>query len=153
MGPYWDRFMPLGGFWDLLGPKRGPMGPLEGLRGGPGRARGGAEGPSKVLLEGSWSLLVDLKTRFQPKRAPKKAPRGPQEGHQNHLNENTLKSEKSCSRLGGSVIFQSPGGPECPPNGSQIASGTSLDTETFKNLVQEGSERAPKAKKSSPREI
>ena len=50
--------------------------------------------------------------------------------------------------LGKIMVFDLPEGPKEAPSGSQIAYGTSFGLEIYKNLVREGSERAPRPKKS-----
>ena len=46
------------------------------------------------------------------------------------------------------MVFAFPEGPKEAPSGSQIAHGTSFGLEIYKNLLREGSERAPRPKKT-----
>ena len=47
------------------------------------------------------------------------------------------------------MVFDLPEGPKEAPSGSQIAYGTSFGLGIYKNLVREGSERAPRPRKSN----
>ena len=81
-GPSWAlpgwHFAPSGGFPGLdcflrrprKGTSEGARRPPEGPRRGPGVWK-------KVLQEGSWRLLADLKTRFKPKSTPREDPKRP----------------------------------------------------------------------------
>ena len=51
----------------------------------------------------------------------------------------------------GALFLGSDGGPEGPPNGLQIALVRGFGLKIYKILAREGSERAPRPKKSSKR--
>lgn len=135
LGGIFSASLSLGGLGENRRPPQGP--------------RGGPRGRKKVLQDGSWRLLADLKTRFQPKSAPKRAPRGLQDGSQNGLKSKKHKSVNVASRVGESVIFDPRRVPTRTPNGLQIAANINIGFKIYKHLVQEGSERARKAKTSS----
>ena len=80
---------------------------------------------------------------------PKRHPKGPQEGPQEGLKSKRAKSVNLASRVGGSVIFGSRGGPDEAPNGVKIASKVTIGLKIYTNRLEEGSERARKAKQSS----
>ena len=60
-------------------------------------------------------------------------------------------SANLASRVGGSVILGSREEPDEAPNGVKIASKGKIDMKFYKNLLEESSERAGRAKKVSPR--
>ena len=51
------------------------------------------------------------------------------------------------------MIFGSRGGPDEAPNGVEIASKVNIEMEFYKNRLGECSERARRAKKSSPKQV
>ena len=51
------------------------------------------------------------------------------------------------------MILGSRGRSDEEPNGVKIASKVKIEMEFYKNLLGEGSERARRAKKSSPRQV
>ena len=87
----------------------------EGARMPPEGPREGPRGRKKVLQEGAWRLLADLKTRFQRKCPPKRPPKGPQDGAPNGLKSKNEKSSKTLVFLMNFNVFAPPEGPNMGP--------------------------------------
>ena len=159
-------FRPSGGHFGLLGWPRGLLRPRRGLKRASGGFRGaleGLRGAKKVVsgdledfqgrkkvvqncLRSSWSSEATL---FQPKGPPRDPPRSPQEGSEMGLKLKTWESRKSLISIRKPHILAPERGPKWVPNRPRIASKMREGAESFKNRVQDCSERAPRAKKSS----
>ena len=149
LGPYGANFA----IWKGPGPFWGPRGVQKWLPKAFGEVLEGVRGRKKVVktrLGSSWSSEATL---FQPKWPPQGAPKSPPRGSQRGLKLKTRQSLKPLFFLGKTAVFSTRGGPRWAQNRLEIASRTTSGSRSLPDRVQEGSERAPRAKKSSPSEV
>ena len=81
----------------------------------------------KVVGAGLKSRLADFKTRFWPKMAPKRAPRGPQERPRRGLEVERRKNQKLLFFLRKTKVFGLPGEGAWASNGYDIRRRTSCN--------------------------